>query len=373
MGWLAFPVARPGFVLALAAAALLLLVLWRAGAARLRAMPRRRRLVRAAVSVPLLLAVLAGTGSVADAVNVHFGYLPRLGDVVGLAVGGGGAWPMVSATDLADPQTAALRPDGAVLPLRLPDRGSGFGPSEALAYLPPQYFAQPFARFPVTYLLHGSPGVPADWLRGGDAVAAGLAQARAGRPVIIVMPAVSHGWLDDPECVDGSHERAESHFVDDVVPGVDSALRTVADREHRVLAGMSAGGYCALNLGLKHRDLVATIIDMSGLDRPTHRGGVSALYGPGEQARVKAAADSPGLYAPDLPAGPPVRVWLDDGLSDHETRPGMERLATELRVAADRGAGVSVELHLRPGAHTFHVWAPALRDSLDWATRGLPS
>ena len=373
MGWLAFPVAQPGLVMGLALAAVLLLMLWRAGASRVRAMPRRRRLVRAAVSVPLLLALLACTASVADAVNVHFGYLPRLGDVVGLAVGEGGAWPTVSAADMADPRIAERRPDGAVLTLQLPDLGSGFGPSEALAYLPPQYLADAHARFPVLYLLHGSPGVPADWLRGGNAVSAALAQARAGRPVIVVMPAVSHGWLDDPECVDGPRVRAESHFVDDVVPGVDAVLRTVADREHRVLGGMSAGGYCALNLGLKHRDLVSTIIDMSGLDRPTHRGGVTALYGPGARGRAQARLDAPGLYAADLPPGPPVRVWLDDGLSDHETRPGMERLVTQLGVAADHGAGVSVELHLRPGAHTFHVWAPALRDSLDWATRGLPA
>ena len=29
--------------------------------------------------------------------------------------------------------------------------------------------------------------------------------------------------------------------------------------------------------------------------------------------------------------------------------------------------GFQAELHLRPGAHTFHVWAPALSDSLSWA------
>jgi hypothetical protein len=42
---------------------------------------------------------------------------------------------------------------------------------------------------------------------------------------------------------------------------------------------MSAGGYCALNLGLRHRDAVATIIDMSGDTVPTHSHGAASLFG----------------------------------------------------------------------------------------------
>src|SRR5664280_2537066 len=86
------------------------------------------------------------------------------------------------------------------------------------------------------------------------------------------MPRDSHWWLDDSECVDG-------------VAAVDAQLRTVADRSHRAVGGMSAGGYCALNLGLRHRDTFAAIVDMSGLTVPTHAGGLTALFGSEPAAR----------------------------------------------------------------------------------------
>ena len=257
----------------------------------------------------------------------------------------------------------ARHPRGEVVRFDIPDRGSGFGASDALVWLPPTYFSDPTARFPVVYLFHGSPGVPADWFQGGRAGHAGGAAARQGEPAIIVAPRMSHGWLDDPECVDGVHEKVDTHFVRDVVPTVDEQLRTRADRDDRVLGGMSAGGYCALQLGLTHRDLAATVIDMSGLTEPTHSDGPSAMFGPDRATVTRRLAEtSPAVYARTLPTGPPLRVWLDVGSGDSETRGPLTAIAPVLR-----SRGIDVQLHVRPGAHTFHVWAPALAQSLPWA------
>ena len=129
------------------------------------------------------------------------------------------------------------------------DPAHGFGVTDNVAYLPPQYFTDPNARFPVVYLFHGSPGRPADWFHGGRAAQEGHAVAAAGHPAIVFAAQMSRSWTDDPECVDGVHELVESHLLAQVIPTVDSHLRTLADRD-RVFAGMSAGGYCALNLGL---------------------------------------------------------------------------------------------------------------------------
>lgn len=310
----------------------------------------------------LTAALLCTTATSADAVNAYFAYLPRLGDVLGVPVGGG-AWTTLRDRDLAAPAAAARsHPNGGVLQLPIADAGSGFGPSSALVWLPPQYLTEPARRFPVVYLFHGSPGVPADWLRGGQAAETGLRLARAGQPLILVMPRMSHGWLDDPECVDGAHERIESHFTRDVVPAVDAALRTVPRRDSRAVAGMSAGGFCALNLGLKHRDLVGTVLDMSGLPEPTHRGGLSAIYGQRPDLAARAAADTPLDYLRTLPPGPPMHVWLDTGGADAEVLAGMRRVDTALSAY-----GIDTVLRVRPGAHTFHVWRPALVDALSWA------
>lgn len=319
---------------------------------------RRRRIARWFRRSLAAAAVVLTVLGVADAVNAYFAYLPTFGDAFEAAVGQAGRVPFAAVHDTLRPH-----PHGEVVTFDVPDRGSGFGASDALVWLPPQYFSEPDARFPVVYLFHGSPGVPADWFQGGRAAEAGLAAARQGEPAIIVAPRMSHGWLDDPECVDGIHTKVDSHFVLDVVPTVDSTLRTRADRADRVLGGMSAGGYCALQLGLTHRDLAATVIDMSGLTEPTHTGGPAALFGDDPaQVERRLAATSPALYASSLAAAPQTRIWFDVGRGDHETRGPITAIAPVLRAR-----GFDVGVHLRPGAHTFHVWAPALRAALPWA------
>ena len=322
-----------------------------------------RRFRRTARVLGLVLAILGGTATAADATNAYYGYLPRLGDAASV-VGAPAAWRVVTRADLLAGPLSPLATTGGVLTLRLPDRGSGFGAAGALAWLPPQYFTEPTRRFAVVYLAHGSPGVPQDWFRGGQAASIGLALARRGLPLVIVAPQLSHGWLDDPECVDGVHEPAASHLLVDVVPGVDAALRTAPVRGARLLGGMSAGGYCAANLGLRHPDVFGAVMDLSGLGQPTHVGGVRALYG--AHARDRAAADSPSAYAEHLRPEPPVAVWLGFGAQDEEVAPGLVQLDRALR--AD---GFAVHLLTRSGRHTFRVWRPLTRVVLDQAAPAL--
>jgi enterochelin esterase-like enzyme len=127
---------------------------------------------------------------------------------------------------------------------------------------------------------------------------------------------------------------------------------------------MSAGGYCALNLGLRHRELVSTVLDLSGYTEPTHSGGMIALFGRANLAAV--AQNSPSSYAPTLRGGPRMRVWLDCGSADGQVLRELTALAPVLR--AD---GMTVQQRVRPGGHTYSVWRPALKDSLTWALAGL--
>lgn len=320
---------------------------------------RTRRWLRLA---GLVLALLAGTATAANATNAYFGYLPRLGDAVSL-VGAPAPWPVLRPGQLTGPPSPEVARRGGVVTLRLADRGSGFGPATALAWLPPQYFTEPARRFAVVYLAHGSPGVPQDWFRGGRAADIGARLAARGLPVIIVAPQLSRGWLDDPECVDG-REPAASHLLRDVVPGVDAALRTAPRREARLLGGMSAGGYCALNITLRHPDVFGSLLDLSGLTRPTHTGGLADLYGPNWRSRAR--ADTPARYVAGLRPTPPVRVWLGYGAQDGEVAPGLRAVARQLR--AD---GFAVHLLVRPGGHTFRLWRPLTEQALGQAVPGL--
>ncbi|MDP9093482.1 MAG: alpha/beta hydrolase-fold protein [Actinomycetota bacterium] len=316
----------------------------------------------------LCLVALAAIGlALADTVNAHYAYLPTAGDVRA-ALAGDRQW--IAADRLhnlpGNRRAQALR-SGAIVRLPMPaDRTNGFEHSIALAYLPPQYFADATARFPVVYLLHGSPGRPADWFHAGGADGVGRQLAATGHPTILVAPQLSRSWTDDPECVDGAKERVETHVFDVVIPTVDATFRTIAARTSRVFAGMSAGGYCALNLGLRHRSEVATIVDLSGYTVPTHTGGVAKIFGTNDTA-LRSFANSPKLYAAVLTPTPATRVWLDTGNQDKTVVRQMSELAPVLT-----SRGVDVRWRVRSGGHTYWVWTAALQEAVPWAISGEP-
>jgi enterochelin esterase-like enzyme len=313
------------------------------------------------VSTATAAAVLAGC---ADAVNTHYAYLPTVGDIQ-QALTGDRAWrPVADISHLQGASLRTARSRGLVVRMRLPaDRADRFGASTVAVYLPHQYFDEPLERFPVVYLFHGTPGRPSDLFHAADAQRLGELLAANGRPAILVAPQMSRSWTDDSECVDGAGERVETHLFAQVLPSVDRTFRTVPNRAGRTFAGVSAGGFCALNLGLRHRDLVATIVDLSGYTVPTHAGGAVRLFGRHiPAARALVAANSPAVYAPSLAALPAMRIWLDTGSADHTVVRQMTRIASLLH-----SRGLLVVLRIRPGGHTYRVWVPALRQALPWA------
>ena len=277
----------PQFLVALSALALLTL-----GSALYLA----RKHHRASAIVVGLLAFVLLPASAADAFNAHYQYLPRLADVVNTPT-----WPtarasavlhlapnaptssavpsrrsapsvrtaQVTTLQAGAPHTPAPYAQGVVVQLPLPGRVSGFGTHSAYVYLPPQYFPEPTMRFPVLYLIHGSPGGPIDWFRSARAAEAGEQAAQRGTPTIIVAPRASRSWTDDSECVNQPREQVETYLTVDVPAAVDAVLRTTASRAGRAIGGNSAGGFCALNLGLRHRDVFRAIVDLSGFDHPT--------------------------------------------------------------------------------------------------------
>jgi enterochelin esterase-like enzyme len=308
-------------------------------------------------SIGVVLALVMSLVTVADFVNAHYAYLPRVADVIGVRT-----WPSARLTEVTAPAAEKPRPKGAVVSVKLPGPASGFGSPRAMVYFPPQYFTEPSRRFPVIYLLHGSPGAPIDWFRAARASDAGLAAAQAGHPVILVAPRASHDWDDDSECVDRPKEKIATYLVKDVVRDIDARFRTIDNRSGRALAGNSAGGYCALNLGLQHRDLFSSILDLSGFDRPTHNGGMKGLFGSRADLAAVAAANTPSDYVQTLRPTPNVRLWVDCGRSDAAARRDTVNIADALG-----SRGFDVTLRLRRGGHDFDVWRPALREAVGWA------
>jgi enterochelin esterase-like enzyme len=111
---------------------------------------------------------------------------------------------------------------------------------EVNIYLPPCYDTHPAQRYPVLYLLHGA-GLDIDtWPRLGAAEVADQLIASGEIEPLIIMPPSLNFFEDGCDPV----------FLDDVVPYVDAHYRTLPDRQHRALDGMSVGGLPTLRVGL---------------------------------------------------------------------------------------------------------------------------
>ena len=137
----------------------------------------------------------------------------------------------------------------------------------ARIYLPPGYASG--HRYPVLYLLHGIAGNQDEW-RGyvrGPVILDKLEASGQALPMIVVMPNGRALPDDAPPPADkvftpantAGFEQFERDLLEFLIPAVDSTYPTLADREHRAIAGLSMGGGQALNFGLAHLDRFAWI------------------------------------------------------------------------------------------------------------------
>ncbi len=135
----------------------------------------------------------------------------------------------------------------------------------AHVYTPPGYGANPRARFPVLYLLHGSGDTDANWVATGRAnvILDNLIAEGKARPMMVVMP---YGHATSPFRMTGSPAEAnrnlelfEKDLLGSLIPLVEKAYRVSPRREDRAIAGLSMGGGQALQVGLSHLDRFAYI------------------------------------------------------------------------------------------------------------------
>jgi enterochelin esterase-like enzyme len=336
----------------------------------------RLGLRRLALALGTLIFGLAAT---AAAVNDHYSYIPSFhalfGDVspdlvshpvaakaararAGAGVAGGG--------EVAMP-VAAKKPDhGTVEKVQVGGPVSGIGERDTYVYLPPEYFdpAKPDERFPVLYMLHGSPGISVDWLRAAwiDRALDDLLAKHRIAPFIVVLPDVNGGYRRDTECEDipgGPH--VQTYLVRDVVNYVDANYRTIGNREARAIGGLSTGGYCAVNLTLRHQDVFSGMVSHSGYDRPDQNLYTGNLFG-GD--RNEERANIPGEYLPTIPLTQPLGAYLDVGQGDNGSR---RESAAMAKVFEQRG--VSVAFHdFVDESHSWLAWRRNLYSSLPWVS-----
>lgn len=135
---------------------------------------------------------------------------------------------------------------------------------EAHVYTPPDYDSNLTKRYPVLYLMHGGGQDQTVWTREGHAnfILDNLIAAGKTKPMLVVMDtfnAVRAIPLPDakpPKQAPGGGPAApeentaiEEVVVKDILPNIDSVFRTIADSDHRAIAGLSGGSNFALTVG----------------------------------------------------------------------------------------------------------------------------
>lgn len=136
----------------------------------------------------------------------------------------------------------------------------------SIVYLPPGFSTD--RRYPVVYLLHGLPGSPLEYAHGLGLLDWADAQIEAGKlqPFIAVAPSAAQRLAGEWAGV------WEQYLVHGVLPWVDANLPTIASADGRVLAGLSAGGFGAYDIGLRHPDLFGRIASWGGYFHPLDDG-----------------------------------------------------------------------------------------------------
>jgi S-formylglutathione hydrolase FrmB len=143
---------------------------------------------------------------------------------------------------------AALSSTPRAVPIDCPAPALG-GSLPAMVYLPPGY-RHGNRRYPVVYFLHGLPAGP-DAYRTLGFVASAI--AAAPHTAIVVIPQGARSAGEDREYLDwGPTEDWPRALARQLPACIDRRYRTIASRNGRVLAGLSASGYGALNIGLRH-------------------------------------------------------------------------------------------------------------------------
>ena len=111
--------------------------------------------------------------------------------------------------------------------------------------------------YPVLYLFHGLTGHFDNWANKTK-----LADYAEKYNYIVVMPEGDNGWYSDSATV--PNDKYESYIIKELIPEIDKNFRTIADKKHRAIAGLSMGGYGSIKFGLKYPEMFSLVGSFSG-------------------------------------------------------------------------------------------------------------
>jgi enterochelin esterase-like enzyme len=241
----------------------------------------------------------------------------------------------------------------------------------ALVYTPPAYDTQAKQRYPVLYLQHGGGEDESGWTRQGKAnfILDNLIAAGKAKPMMIVMangyarragepvPDLRGKPFGSPEMRKAMQDMM-SAFEDDMtkvlIPFIDATFRTLPDRDHRAMAGLSMGGMQTFYVTFNHLDLFSYIGGFSG---------AANVFAPGNDKLDTKTAFNGAMADPAAFAKRVHLLWIGVGTNEPERmKQGIEKLHTSLE-----DAKIQHVFYESPG--TDHEWQTWRRDLQDFAPR----
>jgi enterochelin esterase-like enzyme len=214
-------------------------------------------------------------------------------------------------------------------------------------YLPAGYGTST-RRYPVIYLLHGLPAGPQTYTESGFVASV---VAKGSRPAIVVAPQGARSDNSDPEYLDvGPTENWPQAFSHDLTRCIDARFQTIPRRSGRALIGFSAGGFGAMNIGLRYLDTYGAVESWSGYFEATDPSGLHIL--------------NLGSAAANAQARVPRGAALARAVARHPTFIGFYVGRQDTRFLADDRAFDAAlrDEHIRhtfavyPGGHTVALW-----------------
>jgi len=232
-------------------------------------------------------------------------------------------------------------------------------------YTPPGYEAGNL-KYPVFYLLHGAGDTDDAWTSVGRAsfIFDNLIAAKKAKAMIVVMPAGHQPGIpfgappSGPPSTTPTVNPFTNEFITDMLPYVEKHYRTINDRQHRAIAGLSMGGSQTLDIAFTHLKMFGQIgVFSSGAMLGGGRGRASAAPGAPAAAPVTPPPPRPDWEAThladldnaSLKKGTKL-IWLSTGKDDGL----IANTRTTVELLKKHGfAPVFIE---SPGAHSWFNW-----------------
>ena len=205
----------------------------------------------------------------------------------------------------------------------------------AMVYTPAEY-EKGKKRYPVLYLQHGMGEDETGWSKQGHMqhIMDNLIASKEVVPMIVVMES---GDVKAPfrggDNRQGFSEYGASFYkvmIQDLIPTIDSKFRTLTDRDHRAMAGLSWGGHQTFDLVLNNMDKFAWMGAFSG-----------AIFGLDVKTAYHGVFTRPDEFNKRI-----HYLYLSCGSE--------ENFGTEALVKSLRDNGIKTDFYVSPGTH--HEW-----------------